>query len=189
MYQCFKHSYLIGHFFLYRGTKGTIILLNIFKFYILKYFIKFLQSHDNNKKKTNSTFIISRDTCKNLTERRLRMYQCFKHSYLIGQFSSIQRYKRHQDIIRQRNVIACHSWNDSGVEVERVSRLGSRSPRSLTFAIVLERGIFARTCVQETSSTSRGRSPRGRSEAHRTIGYCTVSCADVKKTKEIPVAS
>ena len=27
------------------------ILLNIFKFYILKYFIKFLQSHDNNNKK------------------------------------------------------------------------------------------------------------------------------------------
>ena len=26
-------------------------LLNIFKFYILKYIIKFLQSHDNNKKK------------------------------------------------------------------------------------------------------------------------------------------
>ena len=26
------------------------ILLNIFKFYILKYIIKFLQSHDNNKK-------------------------------------------------------------------------------------------------------------------------------------------
>ena len=27
------------------------ILLNVFKFYILKYFIKFLQSHDNNNKK------------------------------------------------------------------------------------------------------------------------------------------
>ena len=27
------------------------ILLNIFKFYILKYIIKFLQSHDNNEKK------------------------------------------------------------------------------------------------------------------------------------------
>ena len=27
------------------------ILLNIFKFYTLKYIIKFLQSHDNNKKK------------------------------------------------------------------------------------------------------------------------------------------
>ena len=27
------------------------ILLNIFKFYILKYITKFLQSHDNNKKK------------------------------------------------------------------------------------------------------------------------------------------
>ena len=26
------------------------ILLNIFQFYILKYIIKFLQSHDNNKK-------------------------------------------------------------------------------------------------------------------------------------------
>ena len=37
------------------------ILLNIFKFYILKYIIKFLQSHDNNKKK-NSAFIISRNT-------------------------------------------------------------------------------------------------------------------------------
>ena len=49
--QCFKHSNLIGHFLLYRGTKGTIILLNIFIFYILKYFIKFLQNHDNNKKK------------------------------------------------------------------------------------------------------------------------------------------
>ena len=29
------------------------ILLNIFKFYILKYIIKFLQSHDNNKLKIN----------------------------------------------------------------------------------------------------------------------------------------
>ena len=28
------------------------ILLNIFKFYISKYIIKFLQSHDNNKKKS-----------------------------------------------------------------------------------------------------------------------------------------
>ena len=37
------------------------ILLNIFKFYILKYIIKFLQSRDNNKKK-NSAFIISRNT-------------------------------------------------------------------------------------------------------------------------------
>ena len=27
------------------------VLLNIFKFYILKYIIKFLQSHDNNKKR------------------------------------------------------------------------------------------------------------------------------------------
>ena len=33
------------------------ILLNIFKFYILKYIIKFLQSGDNNKKKY-SAFII-----------------------------------------------------------------------------------------------------------------------------------
>ena len=32
------------------------ISLNIFKFYILKYFIKFHQSHDNNKKK-NSAFV------------------------------------------------------------------------------------------------------------------------------------
>ena len=37
------------------------ILLNIFKFYILKYIIKFLQSHDDNKKK-NSAFIISWNT-------------------------------------------------------------------------------------------------------------------------------
>ena len=36
------------------------ILLNIFKFYILKYIIKFLQSHDDNKNK-NSAFIISRN--------------------------------------------------------------------------------------------------------------------------------
>ena len=35
------------------------ILLNIFKFYTLKYIIKFLQSRDNNKKKD---FIISRNT-------------------------------------------------------------------------------------------------------------------------------
>ena len=41
------------------------ILLNIFKFYILKYIIKFLQSHDNNKKK-KSAFIISQNTCKKL---------------------------------------------------------------------------------------------------------------------------
>ena len=36
-----------------RRNKYTLenILLNIFKFYILKYIIKFLQSHDNNKKK------------------------------------------------------------------------------------------------------------------------------------------
>ena len=37
------------------------ILLNTFKFYISKD-IKFLQSRDNNKKKQNSTFIISRNT-------------------------------------------------------------------------------------------------------------------------------
>ena len=43
------------------------ISLNIFKFYILKCIIKFLQSRDNNKKK-NSAFIISRNTCK----KRLR---------------------------------------------------------------------------------------------------------------------
>ena len=30
------------------------ILLNIFKFYILKYIIKFLQSHDNNKKENSA---------------------------------------------------------------------------------------------------------------------------------------
>ena len=30
------------------------ILLNVLKFYILKYIIKFLQSHDNNNKKKNS---------------------------------------------------------------------------------------------------------------------------------------
>ena len=47
------------------------MLLNIFKFYILKYVIKFLQSHDNNKKK-NLAFIISRNTCKKLAEHRLR---------------------------------------------------------------------------------------------------------------------
>ena len=46
------------------------ILLNIFKFYILKYVIKFLQSHDNNKK--NSAFIILGNTCKKLAEHRLR---------------------------------------------------------------------------------------------------------------------
>ena len=38
------------------------ILLNIFKFYILKYIIKFLQIHDNNNKKKNSASIISRNT-------------------------------------------------------------------------------------------------------------------------------
>ena len=50
------------------------ILLNIFKCYILKYIIKFLQiiiNRDNNKKK-NSAFIISRNTCKKLAEHRLR---------------------------------------------------------------------------------------------------------------------
>ena len=47
------------------------MLLNIFKFYILKYIIKFLQSRDNNKKK-NSAFIISWNTCKKLAEHRLR---------------------------------------------------------------------------------------------------------------------
>ena len=31
--------------------RNKYILENIFKFYILKYIIKFLQSHDNNKKK------------------------------------------------------------------------------------------------------------------------------------------
>ena len=41
------------------------ILLNIFKFYILKYFIKFLQSHDNNKKKKLFGF-------HNFAEHRLR---------------------------------------------------------------------------------------------------------------------
>ena len=47
------------------------ILLNIFKFYILKYIINFLQSRDNNKKK-NSAFIISRNICKKLAKHRLR---------------------------------------------------------------------------------------------------------------------
>ena len=47
------------------------ILLNIFKFYILKYIIKFLQSQDNNNKK-NLAFIVSRNTCKKLAEHRLR---------------------------------------------------------------------------------------------------------------------
>ena len=36
------------------------MLLNIFKFYILKYIVKFLQSHDNNNKKNSA--IISRNT-------------------------------------------------------------------------------------------------------------------------------
>ena len=35
-----RNKYILGN-----------ILLNIFKFYILKYIIKFLQSRDNNKKK------------------------------------------------------------------------------------------------------------------------------------------
>ena len=48
------------------------ILLNTFKFYVLKYIIKFLQSHDNNNKEKNSAFIISRNTCKKLAEHRLR---------------------------------------------------------------------------------------------------------------------
>ena len=39
------------------SRRNEYILENIFKFYILKYIIKFLQSHDNNKK--NSAFIIS----------------------------------------------------------------------------------------------------------------------------------
>ena len=34
-----RNKYILGN-----------ILLNIFKFYILKYIIKFLQGHDNNKK-------------------------------------------------------------------------------------------------------------------------------------------
>ena len=41
------------------------ILLNIFKFYILKYIIKFLQSHDNNKKKKKFGFY-------NFAEHQLR---------------------------------------------------------------------------------------------------------------------
>ena len=48
------------------------ILLNIFKFYILKCIIKFLQSRDNNNNQKNSAFIISRNTCKKLAEHRLR---------------------------------------------------------------------------------------------------------------------
>ena len=47
------------------------ILLNIFKFYILKYIIKFLQSLMIIIKKY-SAFIISRNTCKKLAEHRLR---------------------------------------------------------------------------------------------------------------------
>ena len=45
-------------------------ILNIFKFYILKYIIKFLQSYDNNKKKIQLS--ISRNTCKKFAEHRLR---------------------------------------------------------------------------------------------------------------------
>ena len=41
--------------------RNKYILEDIFKFYILKYFIKFLQNHDNSKK-NNSAFIISRNT-------------------------------------------------------------------------------------------------------------------------------
>ena len=37
------------------------MLLNIFKFYISKYIIKFLQSHDNNKKR-NLGSVLSRNT-------------------------------------------------------------------------------------------------------------------------------
>ena len=32
--------------------ENILLIINIFKFYILKYIIKFHQSHDNNKKKT-----------------------------------------------------------------------------------------------------------------------------------------
>ena len=38
------------------------ILLNIFKFYILEYIIKFLQSRDNNNNKKNSASINSRNS-------------------------------------------------------------------------------------------------------------------------------
>ena len=47
------------------------ILLNIFKFYVLKYIIKFLQSRDNNKKQ-NSAFIISRNTCRKLAKHQVK---------------------------------------------------------------------------------------------------------------------
>ena len=50
------------------------ILLNIFKFYILKCIIKFLQSHDNNKKK-NSAFIISRNTSKYLPTKSVQLFK------------------------------------------------------------------------------------------------------------------
>ena len=42
-----------------RRKKYTLenILLNIFKFYILKYITKFLQSHDNNNKKKFGFYI------------------------------------------------------------------------------------------------------------------------------------
>ena len=46
-------------------TCTTSITLNIFKFYILKYIIKFLQSHGNNKKKRKFGF-------HNFAEHRLR---------------------------------------------------------------------------------------------------------------------
>ena len=59
------------------------ILSNIFKLYILKYIIKFLQSHDSDKKK-NSAFIISQTTCKKLAEHRLRTSD-LEHSRSIGQ--------------------------------------------------------------------------------------------------------
>ena len=49
------------------------ILLNVFKFYILKYIVKFFKSHDNNNKK-NLAFIISRNTWKKLAEHRLRSF-------------------------------------------------------------------------------------------------------------------
>ena len=47
-----------------RRNKYTLenILLGIFKFYILKYIIKFLHRHDNNNNKKNSAFIIWRTT-------------------------------------------------------------------------------------------------------------------------------
>ena len=54
------------------------ILLNIFKFYILKYITKFLQSHDNNKKKIFSFH--------NFAEHRLRISElkcCFVNELLV----------------------------------------------------------------------------------------------------------